>query len=156
MYRLAGGVLALLLAGCGSGDNVVATTPVLANTKGSYRLVTSASSVSSSGGATSFILYSSGTLKLDNTRYTLSLTGKVSQLSSGVYRIGTSVNTILNSRQGVFSLTETDPPFVFTGSYLVTRDFILTLNYDPYNSPDGGLVTRSEIWFKDRDSLLGE
>jgi len=153
MHRLLGGVLVLFLAACGAGENAVATTPVLANTKGTYRLVSSGSSFTAPGGSVSFVSYSSGTLKLDDTGYTLSLTGKGSLLSSGVYRLGTSVNTILNSRKGSFTLTATAPPFNFTGSYLVTRDFTLTLNYDPFNSADGGLVTHSETWFKESDSL---
>jgi hypothetical protein len=100
------------------------------------------------------VSYSSGTLKLDDTGYTLNLTGNgSSQLSSGAYRLGTSVNTILNSRQGAFTLTATDPPFIFTGNYLVTRDFTLTLNYDPFNSANGDLVTHSETWFKESDAL---
>lgn len=143
----------MILAGCGAGENAVATTPVSANTKGTYRLVSAGSSVTSPGGISSFTSYSSGTLKLDDTDYTLSLTGNGSQLSSGVYQLGTSVNTILNTGQGAFSLTATDPPFIFTGNYLVTRDFTLTLNYDPFNTPDGRLVTHSETWFKESDLL---
>ena len=154
MHRLLGGLLALILAGCGAGEDAVATTPVLANSKGTYRLVSAGSSVTSPGGVNAFTSYSSGTLKLDDTSYTLSLTGNVSLLSSGAYQLGTSVNTILNTRQGAFSLTATDPPFIFTGNYLVTRDFTLTLNYDQFNTPDGGLVTHSETWFKESDLLL--
>jgi hypothetical protein len=154
MYRLLGGVLVLLFAGCGAGQNAAATTPVLADTKGTYRLVSSGSSVTAPGGVNSFVSYSSGTLKLDDTDYALSLSGnRSSQQSSGVYRLGTSVNTILNARQGAFTLTATDPPFIFTGSYLVTRDFTLTLNYDPFSTPDGELVTHSETWFKESDAL---
>ena len=154
MLRLLGGVLVVFLAGCGAGENAAATTPVQANTKGTYRLVSSGSSVIAPGGVDSFVSYSSGTLKLDDTDYELSLTGnRSSQQSSGVYRFGASVNTILNTRQGTFTLTATDPPFIFTGSYLVTRDFILTLNYDPFNTPDGDLVTHSETWFKESDAL---
>jgi len=153
MQRLLGGVLVLFLAGCGSGQNTAATTPVQASTKGTYRLVSSGASVTSPGGVNSFISYSSGTLKLDDTGYTLSLEGnRSSQQSSGVYRLGTSVNTILNNKQGAFTLTAADPPFNFTGSYLVTRDFILTLNYDPFSSPDG-LVTHTETWYKESDAL---
>jgi hypothetical protein len=153
VLRLLGGLLVLFLAGCGAGRNATATTPIQADTKGTYRLIASGASVTFPGGVTTFFSYSSGTLKLDQTGYSLELAGHGFSQSNGVYQLGSSVNTILNGRQGVFSLTATDPPFTFTGSYLVSSDFTLTLDYAPFNTTDGGLVTRSETWFKERDSL---
>ena len=152
MRRLLGTVLLLLAAGCGSGESAVAVTPVMADTMGTYRLIASRSGVASPGGASTFFSYSSGTLRLDDLSYTRSVTGQGREFSSGAYQLGTSVDTILNFRHGGFSLTSTDPPFQFTGSYDVTPDFTLTLSYDPFLLPDQGLVSRTETWFKESDS----
>ena len=152
MRRLLWGVLLFLLPGCGSGGNAVQVTPVMGGTRGTYRLVASQTSVTPVGGVSSFFAYSSGTLRLDDPGYTLTLTGPGQQNSSGSYQIGTSVNTIPNSRHGVFSLTASDPPFLFTGSYDVTPDFTLVLSFDPVALTDQGIITRSETWLKISDS----
>ena len=150
MHRFFGGWLLLLLAGCGSGENAVQVTPVMADTKGTYRLIASQTSVVTTGGVTSFSRYSSGTLRLEDPNYIRTVTGPGEQ-SSGAYQLGSSVNTILNTRHGTFSLTSSDPPFLLTGSYDVTPDFTLTLNFDQFTLSDG-TVTRSETWFKESDS----
>ena len=152
MHRFLGGVLLLLAAGCGSGESAVAVTPVMADTMGTYRLIASRTGVTLSGGASTFFSYSSGTLRLDDPSYTRAIAGQGREFSSGAYQLGTSANTILNFRHGRFSLTSTDAPFQFTGSYDVTPDFTLTLNYDPFLIPDQGLITRSETWLKESDS----
>ena len=152
MHRLFGGMFLLLLAGCGSGESAVAVTPVLADTKGTYRLVASRLSVSTPAGVSSFYSYSGGTLRLDGAGYTRSVSDHGPQLSNGAYQIGTSVSTVLDSRRGPFALTSTDAPFLFTGSYDVTPDFTLTLSYDPFAIPGQGVVSRSETWYKESDS----
>jgi hypothetical protein len=124
----------------------------MADTMGTYRLVASRTGFAPSGGASTFFSFSSGTLRLDDLSYTRAVAGQGREFSSGAYQLGTSVNTILNFRHGSFSLTSTDPPFQFTGSYDVTPDFTLTLTYDPFLLPDQGLINRSETWFKESDS----
>jgi len=153
MHRLLWGALLLAVAGCGSGTSAVAVTPVMADTKGTYRLVASRTSITSAVGTGAFSSYSSGTLRLDDPSYTLSVSGTGRQFSRGAYRLGTSVNTILNSSRGTFSLTSTVPPFVLTGSYQVTPDFTLILNYDQFVLPKG-VASRTETWFKESDSPL--
>jgi hypothetical protein len=154
MERLWGGVLLLLLllAACGADQSSVAVTPVMADTRGTYRLVASTTSVTSSGSVRTFNSYSAGTLRLADSTYTRNVTGNGEAFSSGAYQIGASVNTILNTRHGSFNLTSTDPPGIFTGSYDLVPDFTLTLNYDPYSLPDQGLITRSDTWVKESDS----
>jgi len=152
MHLLLGGMLVLLLAGCGAGGNAVEVTPVIADTNGTYRLVTSRIGVTPPGGVVSISAYSSGTLRLDDPGYTRSVSGGGQQVSIGTYQLGTTVNSILNNRQGSFALTSGDPPFLLTGSYQVTPDFTLTLSYDPFELPDQGLVTLSETWLKESDS----
>jgi hypothetical protein len=152
--RLLLGVSLLLLAGCGSGGNAVAVTPILADTTGSYALQASSVTISAPGGANSFNSYSGGTLRLfpDNS-YTRAVTDGGQQTSSGSYQIGNSPGTIPNSRQGSFSLTSSDPPNAFAGNYLITGDFSLALTFDPYRLPaDGSLVARTETWIKLSDS----
>ena len=152
MRRLLWGVLLFFLPGCGSGGNSVQVTPVMANTRGTYRLVASRTSVTPTGGVSSFFAYSSGTLRLDDTGYTLTLTGPGQQESGGNYQIGTSVNTIPNSRHGIFSFTANDTPIPLTGSYDVTPDYTLVFTFDPVTLTDQGLITRSETWLKISDS----
>ena len=135
MQRFFGGLLFLILAGCGSGESAVQVTPVMADTKGTYRLIASRTSVTSTGGVTGFSRYSSGTLRLEDPNYTLTVTGPGERQSSGTYQLGTSVNTILDTRHGTFSLTSSDPPFLLTGSYDVMPDFTLTFNFDQFSLP---------------------
>jgi hypothetical protein len=145
-------LVVVVLAGCGAGEGAVAVTPVVADTRGTYRLVASSVSAAAPGGAVTFSSYSGGTLRLDDPSYTRAVLSHGEQFSKGAYRLGTSVNSILNSRNGTFSLTSTDPPFLFSGSYHVTPDFTLSLEYDPFVLPDAVVVTRSEIWIKQSDS----
>jgi hypothetical protein len=91
-------------------------------------------------------------LRLSDSTYTRIVTDHGQKLSGGAYLIGTSVNTILNSRHGSFALTSTDPPFLFTGNYDVASDFTLKLNYDQYLLPDQSRVTHSDTWIKQSDS----
>lgn len=147
-----GAMLVLLLAGCGAGGSAVEVTPVMADTNGTYRLVASQTSVTSPGGANSFSAYSSGTLRLNDPGYTRSVSDGGQQVSSGTYLLGTTVNSILNSQHGSFTLTSGNPPFLLTGSYQVAPDFTLTLSYDPYQLPGQGTVTLSETWLKESDS----
>jgi hypothetical protein len=142
-------ILLLAIAGCGSGGNSAALTPVVASTRGTYRLSAATVTTTPAGGVSSFVSYSGGTLRLDDTTYQRSITGEAS--SSGSYAIGTSVNTILNSRQGAFALTQSAPSVVFTGSYDAIADFTLTLNYNQF-SENGASVIRSETWVKENDS----
>ena len=149
LYRLC----FLVLAGCGSGANVVAVTPVTADTRGTYRLAASTlSTVAPDGVLTPFNSYSSGTLRLSDTSYARTTSDGGESISSGSYQLGTSVNTILNSRQGSFALTSTEPPFSFTGKYQVSPQFTLTLNYDVYAVSDLGRISRTETWIKESDS----
>jgi hypothetical protein len=152
MRRLLGGVLLIVLAGCGKSESSVAVTPVMADTKGTYRLVTSRTSVTAPGSASTFNSYSSGILRLEDPGYTRSVSDQGQQFSAGAYRLGTSVNSILTSSQGAFTLTSSEAPFAFTGSYQVAPDFILILNYDQFVQPGNLLVTRSETWIKESDS----
>jgi len=151
MHRLFGGVLLLVAAGCGSGENAVAVTPVIADTKGTYRLVASRTSLTRSGAAGAFSSYSGGILRLDDPSYSRVVSGTGRQSASGAYRLGVSVNSTLNSSHGTFSLTSSLAPFVLTGSYQVTPDFTLTLDYDGFVLPEG-VVTLSETWYKESDS----
>ena len=152
MRRLLGGVLLLLLAGCGRGESSLAVTPVMADTRGTYRLVASGSSLTTPDGTRFFSSYSSGTLRLDDPGYTRTVSDQGLDFSSGTYQLGTSANTILNTRHGFFSLTSSEPPFNLTGSYDVAPDFTLTLDYDQFVLPGGLLVSRSETWFKESDA----
>ena len=146
MKRLLASVGLILLAGCGSGGNAAAVTPVMASTIGSYRLI--ASTVSSTAGNQSG---SGGTLRLFATDYQRTAGAGGQDDSAGSYQLGNSVNNILNSRHGSFSLTSTEPAVTVTGSYQLTPDFTLTLDYDQYSLPGQGLVTRSETWLKVSD-----
>jgi hypothetical protein len=152
MRQLFGLVLVALLAGCGAGEGAVAVTPVVADIRGTYRLTASRVSAVAPGGLAAFSSYSGGTLRLDDPSYSRAVLSHGAQSSSGVYRFGTSVNSELNSRNGSFALTSTDQPFQFSGSYHVTPDFTLRLDYDPFVLPDAVVVTRSEIWVKQSDS----
>ena len=152
MKRLCCGISLLLFAGCGSGGNVAAVTPVMADAKGSYRLAAGSDSISDPSGGSSFVNYSGGTLRLADASYTRTVIARGEQQTAGVYALGSSANTILNTSHGSFTLTSSAPPNVFTGSYGVTPDFTLTLNYDPFQLPGLGTVTRSETWVKVSDS----
>jgi len=142
--------LLLLAAGCGASGNVAAVTPVMADTKGTYRLASSSGTITAPNGSTrSFLSFSSGTLRLSDSSYNQVRGGLASQ---GSYTIGTSVNTILNSREGTFTLTPNGSPQPLSGSYQVTPDFVLTLNYNQSAQADQSLVTRSDTWVKQSDS----
>jgi len=152
MKQLLATVSLLFLASCGWGGNVTAVTPVMADTRGTYRLLFLSESVTAAGGASSVVSANGGTLRLFDTSYQRTLADAGTQSSSGTYALGTSVNTILNSRVGSFTLTSSDPPFILTGSYRVAADFTLTLDFNQFALPDQSLVTRSESWQKVSDS----
>ena len=145
-------ICALLLTGCGSDGNVAAVTPVLASTRGTYLLSIATADIAAADGSHEKVVDSGGTLRLFDTTYQLSVTDGAQYSSDGTYTLGSSVNTILNSRHGSFSLTSSDSPFLFTGQYQADSDFSLTLNYDRFALPDQSLVTRSETWLKISDS----
>ena len=154
MLRFWGGLALFFLAGCGTSESSVSVTPVLADTKGTYQLVTSSSSLTSPSGVSTFTSFSSGILRLDTLDYTRVITDHGPKVTSGAYLLGASVNTILNGRHGAFTLTTSDPPFQLTGNYDVAPDFTLTLNYDPFVIPGQGLISLTETWFKESDSPL--
>jgi hypothetical protein len=146
-------IVLITLAGCGSDGNVRAVTPVMADTRGTYRLLASSSTLKApDGSVTSFVSYSGGTLRLTETNFTRSVGQNGAVVSRGTYALGASVNTILNTRDGSFALVTSNPPFAFTGSYHVIPDFTLTLNYNPFALPDQTVITRSDTWTKESDS----
>lgn len=148
----------LILAGCGSGGNFTAVTPVMANNRGTYRLANTTVTVVAPGGSVAtFSSYSTGTLQLfDDTTYTRTMVGAQTQnVTRGVFLFAGSTSSILASRDGSFSLTPstaTDYTQSFFGSYDVTPDYTLKLTYDQYALPDQSLVTRSNVWIKESDS----
>lgn len=142
----------MLLSGCGSGQGSVAVTPVMVDARGSYRLVESQTGLTPPGGTTAFSSYSSGTLRLSATTYLRLVEQHGTQSSRGYYALGSSVNTVLTSRNGRFTLTMTDSPVNITGNYLVAPDYLLTLIYDPVTLFDGTLLSRSETWYKESDN----
>jgi hypothetical protein len=151
--KLSFAILLLIVAGCGSDGNVSAVTPVMADTRGTYRLAAASTSVTAPDGTvTTTASPAVGVLRLSDTGYSLTVFAPAAQVSTGSYVLGASVNTILNSRDGAFSLASLTPPGVLTGSYLVTPDFTLTLNYNQSALPDLSLVSRSETWVKQSDS----
>lgn len=151
MLRFCGLLLVLVAAGCGSGESAVAVTSVMADTRGTYRLVASRLVITGADGATRFASFSSGTLRLQETDYNISLAGNGGFAAAGSYHLGASANTVLNSRRGTFSLTSNRIPTLFTGSYFAQPDFYLSLNYDPYPLADT-TVQRTETWLKLSDS----
>jgi hypothetical protein len=155
MKFLCGGILLLILAGCGSGGgNFAAVTPVMADTRGTYRL--SVATVTTTSPAPASILttnaYNSGILRLNETNYSKAVDNSGEQASGGGYALGGSVNTILNSRDGNFTLTPNSGAPPMTGSYHVDPDVTLTLNYNAVQLADGTLVSRTETWVKQSDS----
>jgi hypothetical protein len=146
--------LLLILAGCGSGGgNFAAVTPVMADTRGTYRLSSATVTTTTPAPASAFstVSYTSGTLRLSETNYSKTGNGGEAD-SSGGYRLGQSVNTILNSREGSFTLTPNAGQPPLTGSYHVDPDVTLTLNYSEVALADGTVVSRSETWIKESDS----
>ncbi|GFO69922.1 hypothetical protein GMLC_35010 [Geomonas limicola] len=152
MFRFWALLFLLVTAGCGEGENAVAVTSVMADTRGTYRLVTSQVEITSASGTTRFASFSSGTLRLKETDYTMSLAGNGGFTASGSYHLGASANTVLNSRQGAFSLSSNLAPSTLAGSYFAQPDFYLTLNYVPYALVDSSTVVRTETWRKLSDS----
>jgi hypothetical protein len=157
LYLLAGTYL-LIAGGCGSGGNANAVTPVMADAKGTYRLASSAVTLTAADGAVStFGSYSTGTLRLfDDGTYQRTMALHEQHNSSGFFFFGPSATnvtatTILNNRQGAFVLSSPDPVQPFKGAYDVKGDVILTLNYQ-LPQPDHSLVTRSNTWIKESDS----
>jgi hypothetical protein len=147
--------LLLTLAGCGSGGgNFAAVTPVMADTRGTYRLssATVTTTAPAPVGTVTTVSYNSGTLRLTETNYSKATVNSGEANSSGGYRLGQSVNTILNSRDGSFTLTPNAGQPPLAGSYHVDPDVTLTLNYDQVASADGAVVSRSETWVKQADS----
>lgn len=143
----------ILLAGCGSGGNYRGVTPVMGDTRGTYRLSASSGTVTApDGSASPFNSYSAGTLRLKETTYTRTVNDNGEERTGGTYVFGPSVNTILNNTEGKFTLTSDTPPHTLYGTYHVTPDFTLRLNYNRVALPDGNLVTRSETWIKESDS----
>lgn len=139
-----------MLAGCGSGGNQNAVTPVLADNRGTYQLVYSkVYQAAPGGGVTSFQSYSTGTLRLfDNSTYTRTMQqGSGQSITQGFYLLAGSTSSILGSRHGSFTLTPSDSPQL-NGTYDVASDFTLTLTYA---LPDA-TPTRSDVWVKESDS----
>lgn len=152
MLRFSGLLLLVVAAGCGSGENAVAVTSVMADTRGTYRLVASRLVITGASGATRFASFSSGTLRLQETDYNMSLAGNGGFAAAGTYHLGASANTVLNSRRGTFSLSSNRTPSFFSGSYFAQPDFYLSLNYEPYPLADNSTVQRTETWLKLSDS----
>ena len=148
----------LMLAGCGSGGNLDANTPVLADNRGTYRLAFTTVQVTAPGGqVSSFVSYSTGTLRLfENSTYARTIESpQGASISQGYYLLARSTSSILGSWQGSFSLNPNGidtSSAAITGSYDVTPDFTLTLTYNQYALPDTSLVTRSNVWVKESDS----
>jgi hypothetical protein len=153
----------LILSGCGSDGNVRAVTPVMADTRGTYRLAAMSFTFTAPDGTvrTSPMTGATGTLRLTDTGYSKILLVPSAELPSGSltvgaangsYLLGASVNTILNSRAGTFALASVAPPSTATGVYQVIPDFTLTLNYDTETLPDQSRVASSETWVKESDS----
>lgn len=143
----------MLVSACGSDGNVRGVTPVMADTRGTYRLAGSSGTVAlPDGSVTTFASYSSGTLRLQDSTFTRSVTRHGEQNTSGSYQIGTSVNTILNRRDGTFLFTSGAPAFHLAGRYQVTPDLTLRLDFDPFRLSDGTVTTHSETWVKESDS----
>jgi hypothetical protein len=162
-------LLCLLLAGCGSGANLDAVTPVLAEVPGTYQLAyTEVTVTSPTKEVFSFRSYSTGTLKLlDNSTYSRTTRGGLQQSTSqGNYLFAGSTSSILGSRKGSFTLTPsgtnvltTDsgttvitgfgPPII--GDYEVTPDFTLKLRYPSVSLPDSSSVVRANVWVKQSD-----
>ncbi len=142
----------LVVTGCGSGGTVAAVTPVMADTRGTYRLLSATMVVTAADGATSLSSDTTGTLRLFENDYQRSVGDGALQTSSGSYQLGASVNTILNGRRGAFTLSAGEAPTMLTGNYQAVSDLTLTLDYDPYALPDLSLVKRTESWVKVSDS----
>jgi hypothetical protein len=140
------------LGGCGSGEHAVAVTPIQFDARGTYRLVFSRISTAVPNGMRSFTRYSSGTLRLQAGTYSLILGTPATFTDSGTFRFGSSVNTILNLRQGSFSVSSTEAPFALTGSYQVHPDYTLVLAYETYLRADLSSVSRVETWHKMSDA----
>lgn len=149
--------LCLLLAGCGSGGNLDAVTPVLADVPGTYRLAYTEVTVAApapGGAVTSFLSYSTGTLRLyDNSTYTrVTQGGQQQSVTQGGYLFADSTSSILGSSHGSFTFTPIGTAIPIAGLYKVTPDFTLTLTYPPVSLPDSSLMTRSNVWVKQSDS----
>jgi hypothetical protein len=153
----------LMLSGCGSDGNVRAITPVMADTRGTYRLAALSYTYTAPDGTvtTKPMTGATGTLRLSDTGYSMTLLVPSADVSSaspsvatsnGSYAIGASVNTILNTREGTFALSSVAPPAIVTGNYHVVPDYTLTLNYNSTTLPDQSRVASSETWVKESDS----
>jgi hypothetical protein len=144
-------LLLLMLAGCGSGGgNFAAVTPVMADTRGTYRLSAATVTTTAPDSTVTATSYNSGTLRLTETNYSIVVNNGAS--SSGGYALGQSVNTILNTRDGSFTLTPDSGEPPVSGGYHVAPDVTLTLDYGEVALPDGTRVSRTETWIKESDS----
>jgi hypothetical protein len=140
------------LAGCGSEGHAEAVTPIQFDARGTHRLEYSRISTAAPNGTREFTRYSVGTLRLQAGNYSMILGNPPTFTDSGAFRFGSSVNTILNLRQGRFSVSGTEAPFTLTGSYQVHPDYTLVLAYEPYLRTDLNSGSRVETWYKVSDS----